>query len=69
MPAKTRKPLDDTALAGVTGGTGPLDPLPYTGQDTPPVTPIDPETEPGLLEIGDEAGTATTDGSGMVPWG
>lgn len=69
MAAKTPRPLDATALAGAAGGTGPLDPLLYTGDDTPKVTPIDPGTEPGDLQVGDGAGSATTDGVGMVPWG
>ncbi len=55
----TQRQLDEAVLAAVTGGTGPLDPLLYTGEDSTVIDPVIPDDGPRLTATGE--GTATAE--------
>jgi hypothetical protein len=58
----TKRKLDEAVLSAVTGGTGPLDPLLYTGSNDPVLNPITPPNGPILTATGEGSATATIPG-------
>jgi hypothetical protein len=62
----TKQQLDEAVLSAVTGGTGPLDSLIYTGSNDPtlnPITPPNPGDGPLLVSTGEGTATATITGA------
>ncbi len=57
----TPKRIDDALLAAATGGSGPLDPLLYTGDSNPVLNPL-PTGEGTLLTTGEGTASDTVEG-------